>query len=437
MNHFITLVFPLSIALAGILSLVFVWDAFCPRGVTGWQFWAALIACTALSVLLFQLPLPRFSLNRFFCLLLVCFCMCRLYFGPWHRLLYALAVSLCILWAADGLAYLLGSLAADIFWHEPQSGADLLLQAVLSKTLAPLLASSFKRLYMLRLKTVPQNPQAWLLALPLPLASCCFMGAAFLPARLYPESLSVLLGCCLVLMFLSLAQVFIADRLDNQHMARLECARLAWELEVKNETIRALTANCASLRTLTHDHKNHLNTLTGLLAQNEFSKARELIAALQEQLCAASPVVNTRNPVLDAIFNQKYLCARQKGITLEYQLQDLSGFWMAPADASTVFGNLLDNAIEAAAAVQPPGHILCRLQLSADSATLLIKNSVAGRVRIVNNRVKTTKADPSSHGYGLRNVNAVLNKYNAEFELFCDDNWFTFVAFFPKSPAFT
>lgn len=58
-------------------------------------------------------------------------------------------------------------------------------------------------------------------------------------------------------------------------------------------------------------------------------------------------VVDTGNPALDAIISAKQAVVAQKGIAFHYQLQIPKQLPIAPEDICVIFGNALDNAIEA------------------------------------------------------------------------------------------
>ena len=58
-------------------------------------------------------------------------------------------------------------------------------------------------------------------------------------------------------------------------------------------------------------------------------------------------LVNTHNPIIDAIFNQKGYAAKEQDIDLHFEINDLSEMSIPSVDLTVVMSNLLDNAIEA------------------------------------------------------------------------------------------
>jgi sensor histidine kinase YesM len=55
---------------------------------------------------------------------------------------------------------------------------------------------------------------------------------------------------------------------------------------------------------------------------------------------------------------------------------------------------------------------------------ILIKNSIDGKVEIVNNHLQTIKKDKENHGYGLNNIRKIVEKYNGHFKISNNNNEF-------------
>ena len=101
-------------------------------------------------------------------------------------------------------------------------------------------------------------------------------------------------------------------------------------------------------------------------------------------------------------------------------------------DICTILVNLLDNAIEACEKIDNSEDRYIKLSISSLGGMVVIKveNSCSQFVfddgQIV--ELKTTKNDSKSHGYGLKIVKAIANKYNGELEIRHDSKKFIAVA---------
>ena len=54
-------------------------------------------------------------------------------------------------------------------------------------------------------------------------------------------------------------------------------------------------------------------------------------------------------------------------------------------------------------------------------------------IQIIGGQIATTKQEPLLHGYGLRNVEDILNKYQAEYAFSFEDGRFVFTANWPDT----
>lgn len=226
----------------------------------------------------------------------------------------------------------------------------------------------------------------------------------------------------------ALAGHFLLLQALERQTQTLERERLAQQqLQIENEKAEALMQAYTAQRRLTHEFRHHLDALAGLLARGETELAQSYLAELAPQIDGGSYVVNTRNPLLDAVLSQKYAQAAQQGSRLYFQLQDLQAPRIATPDLVVIVSNLLDNALEAAQAV-PNGIIELKIQQTPDDFLISVRNQVAQPVVVVNNQPPRTTKRPDHNGMGLPNTMAVLKKYKASHVITCRDGWFQFTA---------
>lgn len=134
-------------------------------------------------------------------------------------------------------------------------------------------------------------------------------------------------------------------------------------------------------------------------------------------------LVNSHHAILDALFNTKATEAIQKGIEIDFELNDLSTLPFDVSDMVVLFSNLLDNAIEAcekSIAIEWFAFLLCWNK----AFVFYSKYDPSGRNK--NDTIKTTKPNAHLHGFGLSNIKLILNKYHADFVMDYEDGWFQF-----------
>ena len=119
-------------------------------------------------------------------------------------------------------------------------------------------------------------------------------------------------------------------------------------------------------------------------------------------------------------------------MNIRFEVNDLSRIHIKATECTVVLGNLLDNAIESCQKFpedkrwiqvsviynkgddKEPGNIF----ISVLNPSLPVK--------IENNMIRTTKANPSFHGFGLKNVKDILDRYHAEYYMSYEDGQFVF-----------
>ena len=93
------------------------------------------------------------------------------------------------------------------------------------------------------------------------------------------------------------------------------------------------------------------------------------------------------------------------------------------ADIVVLFGNLLDNAIEAAEKTVDK-HIIIEFGIKAAYLSIVVSNTVIASVLRTNPNLETTKNDKYIHGIGLRSVHNIVEKYDGLIDFFEEDNYF-------------
>lgn len=180
------------------------------------------------------------------------------------------------------------------------------------------------------------------------------------------------------------------------------------------------------LRTFRHDIKNKLLSVSGLLADGQYEAALASVKGEADFLDEADKgVINSGNPVIDAILQSKLAIAVTKGITLNFSLSITDKINVDLLELGVLIGNALDNAIEAA-------EELPRSEDRKISAGIVTKG---GRIVIcvenpVNNNVtpltsQTLKADKMNHGFGLKSMKTIAEKYDGDVFVSCEENIFT------------
>ena len=185
------------------------------------------------------------------------------------------------------------------------------------------------------------------------------------------------------------------------------------DVELLTRQLDAVRLMSTVLRAQRHEFANRLHLLNGLLHSGHTEEASRYLAELLESgpLGSAVPGIDTiRDPYLQALLAAKAAIAREAGATLRIGENTWAPGWLAlPVDATTVLGNLLDNAIDAARTSSNPNKVV-EIELLQDKSTLHITIGDSGdgvapdfvdQVFIEGTSTKPQSDLPGGRGIGL------------------------------------
>lgn len=223
---------------------------------------------------------------------------------------------------------------------------------------------------------------------------------------------TVAVFCTLGLLVNTFSALYLYERLAKQNeMIRAE-QQYRQHLKEQLKHLDDIVVKQEELRRFKHDMSNQLVALETYFEQDDRSEGRAHIQALMQWFDEARPTVYTGNTALDAILSTKKTLAERQGIRFSTLLQIEKDLPVAPVDICVIFGNALDNAIEACGKVKTADkHIDVVMIQQKDEVFCKITNTTFAPTQ---GALKTTKADKENHGFGLMNLKRVLEKYDSE-----------------------
>lgn len=233
----------------------------------------------------------------------------------------------------------------------------------------------------------------------------------------------------IVLFIVNIVFFYLADSLARSTEKLKETALLNQQLEIQTEQILALEKSYRTQRENTHDFRNQLQTILELISMGNPQEAERYAQKLLGQQTVRIFAVNSGHPVIDAVLNHKYQRAREQGVDMQLQVNDLSKVFLPTDMLVVLLSNLLDNAIEGCCRVEGERMILCKI-LAEDTLFLSVRNTSLP-VTIHNGRIPTSKANKDDHGYGLGWIQYILDKLEGEYTFNYKDGWFTYAAEIP------
>lgn len=203
-----------------------------------------------------------------------------------------------------------------------------------------------------------------------------------------------------------------------------------WQMEEitkQEEEIRLLHSNTRKLK---HDMRNHLMVMTSYINSGDYENARKYISEILDKLNAVRSYVETVNPLLNHILNDKLEVCRQEGIDVKADIGKVSFEKMKGIDFSAVFSNAVDNAIEAARA-EARKEISISVYEKKGYDVITVKNRIAESVLEKNPELHSTKSDGEKHGFGVGQIKEIVESYGGMTDFYEEDGFFIVNMFIP------
>ena len=162
------------------------------------------------------------------------------------------------------------------------------------------------------------------------------------------------------------------------------------------------------VRALYHDMQNHLL----ILERQNSDETKQMAADLRRQISDYEDYIHTGNDFLDVIIRDKVKRAKEQGIDFLAMIHFDAGDFIEPMDISAIFGNALDNAIEASVKLPPEQRLIT---VKADCVREMLSVVFENNCRKEEAEYKhTTKSDYFLHGFGIQNMKTTAEKYGGQ-----------------------
>ncbi len=280
-------------------------------------------------------------------------------------------------------------------------------------------------------REVQMKGPAWVLMISFPVLSMIIM-LVMLFSFLGKKSTAGYLTVSFVIMVMNVIMFewlqFVSERDRRWNQIRLLQERNEERMQIYHE----MSVNYEEQKRMLHDYCNQIGCVQGLLKKRQYKEAEAYAEKLSVLIPGYIQGVDVNHPILNVVLNQKYRLARSRNISVLFYVNDLSDLWLEEQDAVSLLANLLDNAIEACEKQEDERKIWIKLVMEKRQFVLSIRNTIFEPVIIENNEIPTSKEDQGKHGFGLRNVRMILDKYEGMGMMNYEEGCFSYTAVMPE-----
>ena len=221
------------------------------------------------------------------------------------------------------------------------------------------------------------------------------------------------MSCCMLSLFISYnLHVLSITRAQNETLERI-----GYE---ERRQFEASKKNREQLNIKYHDLKHVLSLLEG-------DRNAEVLAQYKKVIEEYDSEVRTGNETLDIVINEKADTCRAEGIAFTFLGNGELRAFISQYDLYSLFGNILDNAVEAVRKIEDRAKriISVTVERHGNCVAVSAMNYFAGDIKLNDGLPVTTKtANMDSHGFGVRSIKLVAEKYGGGVEFTANDGIF-------------
>ncbi len=224
------------------------------------------------------------------------------------------------------------------------------------------------------------------------------------------------------LIFINVITYILLHKMSKDHIQKTEMAMLQLQLSEQTERMKDINVMYNEILHIRHDIKKCINCAEVLLSQEKYTEAEQYLADLSsEKLGTIQQYVVLKSGVISAVINSKLSECKRENIHIETSVSDCFDNF-SEMDISILLANLFDNAIEACMKLKEGRYLTFNINLHRGYLRILMKNRADGTL-VNNSQLKTTKMDKKNHGFGIKTITEITEKYNGihDFQLIDDE----------------
>ena len=214
--------------------------------------------------------------------------------------------------------------------------------------------------------------------------------------------------CCILVFYIQISLISAKDMKKEMDSMAQMLHQAQKQYELQKESIKIINLKC-------HDLRHHMLRFAGNGKMDE-----DEISEISRAIDIYDGIVKTGNEVLDIILTEKTLLCREKNITLTCMAHCDELDFIREGDLYILFGNVIDNAIEAVTKIEDVEKRCIGINASTYGAmaSITVENYFSGELKFDENGLPlTTKKETDYHGFGMQSVESLVNKYKGNLSI--------------------
>lgn len=223
---------------------------------------------------------------------------------------------------------------------------------------------------------------------------------------------------------------YLVQKIFAEHEMMSEIASIKNTLDIQYKQYLSFREASEYIGIQCHDLKHQIQGLKKDLSEADY---RDYICQIEQTVRNYDSWISTGNSILDTILTQKNIYCIKNQIELNCKAHGEKLKYLSVRDVCSIFGNIIDNAIEAVAKYEQPEKRVIHGEVYSYQSFIVIQfeNYFQGNLEIVNDLPVTTKSDKQRHGYGMKSVKYIVEKYDGNISFKVEKDRFKVIIMIP------
>ena len=199
--------------------------------------------------------------------------------------------------------------------------------------------------------------------------------------------------------------------------------------EEKEKQYESLAESVKTINLKCHDLRHQLRLASTEKGQKN---VKDYLESVTSSIDVYDSYIRTGNDTLDVLLMQEKLLCNGKKIPFLISADASSLTFLSQSEICSLFGNLLENAIQYLSTIEPEKRYLSlSISKKGDFLSIREENYLDKPLQMKDGLPVTTKEDKSVHGFGTKSIQTIVENHSGGLSITGENHLFTLSILFP------
>lgn len=204
--------------------------------------------------------------------------------------------------------------------------------------------------------------------------------------------------------FCNMYMLYFIQFSDERNSYKLQVEMMEQQEKLQYGNYKAQVEKYSDAMSIIHDVDKYVKQMENLYKEKLLEESIVYADQISDKLKGLLPRKYSSNPILNCLLSEKEKEAEKFGV--RFQVKNFTGDvnFMKPIDITTLFGNIIDNAISAASECTKGKFVEISLNVFNEMVSIRVENTV-------NQKIAIKKGEIRNKGIGILNIERCVETY--------------------------